>query len=95
MAVPLLQHLSTKGQLDRSYLEDTTTLRGYSHWSKVFTFYDAGLTQCSLHGQRLGLCLRGGSGLLSGWCGFLFCHRCGGIISLPGQVCRFPTEYTS
>jgi hypothetical protein len=65
------------------------------HLSKVFTFYDAGLRQCSLRGRRLELCLRGGSGLLSGWRGFLLRHRCGGFILLAGQVRRFPAEYTS
>jgi hypothetical protein len=39
--------------------------------------------------------MRGGSGLLSGWRGSFFRHHCGGFISLPGQICRFPTEYTS
>jgi hypothetical protein len=60
----------------------------------VLTFCDASLWQCSLHGRRLGLCLRGGSRLLSGWCGFLFNHRCTGFIPIPGQVHGFPAEYT-
>jgi hypothetical protein len=72
-----------------------TTLWGYLHLRKVLTLYDAGLRQCSLHGRRLGFCLRGGSGLLSGRRGFLPSHRCGGFIFLPGQVRRFPIEYTS
>jgi hypothetical protein len=72
-----------------------TTLRGYFHHNRVLTFNDAGLGQGSLHGQRLGLRLRGGSGLLRGRRGFLFRHRCSGFIPLRGQVCRFPAEYTS
>jgi hypothetical protein len=36
----------------------------------------------------------GGSGLLSGWCGFLFRHCCGEFIPILGQVRRFPAEYT-
>jgi hypothetical protein len=65
-------------------LAATTTLWGYLHLSKVLTFDDAGLRQRSLHGWRLGLCLRGGSGLLSGRHDFLFGHRCGGFSPLPG-----------
>jgi hypothetical protein len=61
---------------------------------RVLTFNDAGLGKRSLSGRRLRLCLRGGSGLLSGRRGF-FRHRCSGIIPLPGQVRRFPAEYTS
>jgi hypothetical protein len=61
----------------------------------VLTFHDAGLWQCNLHGRRLGFFLRGGSGPLSDWHGFLFRHRCGGFIPIPGQVCRFPAEYTT
>jgi hypothetical protein len=63
--------------------------------SRVLTFNDAGLGQCSLSGRRFGLRLRGGSGLLSGWRGFFFRHRCKGFIPLLGQVRRFPAEYTS
>jgi hypothetical protein len=37
----------------------------------------------------------GGSGLLSGWRGFLFSHRCAGFIPIPGQVRGFPAEYTT
>jgi hypothetical protein len=62
---------------------------------RVVTFNDAGLGQRSLSGRRLGLRLRGGSGLLSGRCGFFFRHRCSGFIPLPGQVRRFPAEYTN
>jgi hypothetical protein len=62
---------------------------------RVLTFNDAGLGRRSLSGRRLGLRLRGGSGLLSGRRGFFFRHRCSGIIPLPGQVRRFPAEYTS
>jgi hypothetical protein len=72
-----------------------TTLRGNFHISRVLTFNDAGLGLGSLHGRRLGLRLRGGSGLLSGQRSFLFRHRCSGFIPLPGQVRRFPAEYTS
>jgi hypothetical protein len=61
--------------------------RDYLHSRIILTLYDAGLWQCSLHGQRLGFCLRGGSGLLSGRRGFLFRHRCCGFIPIPGQVC--------
>jgi hypothetical protein len=92
---PRLQHLSTRGQVYQSYLATTTTLWGYFHLSRVLTFNDAGLRQRSLSGRRLGLFLRGGSRLLSWRRGFLFRHRYGGFIALPGQVCRFPTEYTS
>jgi hypothetical protein len=62
---------------------------------RVLTSNDAGIRQRSLSGRRLGLCLRGRSGLLSGRRGFLFRHHCGGFIPLPGQVRRFPAEYTS
>jgi hypothetical protein len=72
----------------------TSTPRGYPHSRSVLTLYDGCLWQCSLHGRRLGFCLRGGSGLLSGRCGFLFRHYCGGFIPIPGQVRRFPAEYT-
>jgi hypothetical protein len=72
-----------------------TTLPGYSNLSRVLTFNDAGLGQRSLSGRRFGLRLRGGSGLLSGRCGFFFRHRCSGFIPLPGQIRRFPAEYTS
>jgi hypothetical protein len=58
----------------------------YSHLSRALTFNDTGLRQRSLRGRCLGLLLRGGSGLLSGRHSFLFCHRCGGFITLPGQV---------
>jgi hypothetical protein len=91
---PRLQHLSTRGQVYQSYLATTTTLRGYFHLSRVLTFNDAGLRQRSLCGRRLGLCLRGWSGLLSGQHDFLFRHRCSRFIPLPGQVRRFPVEYT-
>jgi hypothetical protein len=72
----------------------TTTLRGHFDLSRVLTFNDAGLGQRSLSGRRLGLRLRGGSGLLSGRRGF-FHHRRSGFIPLPGQVRRFPAEYTN
>jgi hypothetical protein len=64
------------------------------HSSKVLTLYDASLRQCSLHGRHLGFCLRGGSGLLSGRRGFFSSHHCDRFIFLPGQVRRFPAEYT-
>jgi hypothetical protein len=73
----------------------TTTLRGHFDFSRVLTFNHAGLGQRSLSGWRFGLRLRGGSGLLSGWRGFVFHHRRSGFIPLPGQVRRFPAEYTS
>jgi hypothetical protein len=73
----------------------TTTLRGYFNLSRVFTFNYAGLGHCSLSGQRLGFCLRGGSGLLGRRRGFFLRHLCSGFIPLPGQVCRSPVEYTS
>jgi hypothetical protein len=66
---------------------------GYSHLSKVLTFNDAGLRQCSFSDQRLGLRLSGGSGLLSGRRDFLFRHLCSGFIPLPGQVRQFPAVY--
>jgi hypothetical protein len=62
---------------------------------RVLTFNDAGFGQRSLSGRHLGLCLRGGSGLLSRRRGFFFRHLCSGFIPLPGQVRRFPAEYTS
>jgi hypothetical protein len=37
--------------------------------------------------------LRGGSGLLRGWRGFLFSHCCARFIPIPGQVRGFPAEY--
>jgi hypothetical protein len=67
----------------------------HSSLSRVLTFNDAGLEQRSLSGRRFGLRLRGGSGLLSGWRGFSFRHHCSRFIPLPGQVRRFPAEYTS
>jgi hypothetical protein len=73
----------------------TTTLRGHFDLSKVLTFNDVGLGQRSLSCRRLGLRLRGGRRLLSGRRGFFFRHRCSGFIPLPGQVRRFPAEYTS
>jgi hypothetical protein len=82
----------------QSYLATTTTLRGYLNLSRVLTFNDAGLEQCSLSGRRLsgrrlGLCMGGGSGLLSGRRGFFFRHLCSGFIPLPGQVRQFPAVY--
>jgi hypothetical protein len=62
---------------------------------RVLTFNDAGFGQRILSGRHLGLCLRGGSGLLSRRRGFFFRHLCSGFIPLPGQVRRFPAEYTS
>jgi hypothetical protein len=90
---PRPQHLSTKGQADQSYLAAMTTLRVYSHLSRVLTFNDAGLRQRSFSGRRFGLCLRGGSRLLSGRRDVLFRHLCSGFIPIPRQVCRFPTVY--
>jgi hypothetical protein len=63
--------------------------------SRVLTFNDAGLRQCSLSSRHFGLRLRGGSGLLSGRRGFFFHHHYSGFIPLPGQIRRFPAEYTS
>jgi hypothetical protein len=68
----------------------TTTLRDYSHLSTVLIFNDAGLRQRSLSGRCFGLCLRGGTGLLSGRRDFFFRHLCSRFIPLPGQVRRFP-----
>jgi hypothetical protein len=79
----------------QSYRATTTTLPGYSNLSRVLTFNYAGLRQRSLSDRRLGLCLRGGSELLSRRRGFSFRHLCGGFIPLPGQVRRFPAEYKS
>jgi hypothetical protein len=73
----------------------TTTLRRYFNHSRVLTFNDTGLGQRSLSGRHFGFRLRGGSGLLSGRCGFFFRHRCNGFIPLPGQIRRFSAEYTS
>jgi hypothetical protein len=63
--------------------------------SRVLTFHYAGFGQRSLSGRCFGLRLRGGSGLLSGRRDFFFRHRRSGFIPLPGQVRRFPAEYTS
>jgi hypothetical protein len=79
----------------QSYLTTTTTRRGYYNLSRVLTFNYAGFGQRSLSSRRFGLRLRGGSGLLSGWRGFSLRHRCSGFIPAPGQVRRFPAEYTS
>jgi hypothetical protein len=62
---------------------------------RVLTFNDAGFGQRNLSGRHLGLCLRGRSGILSRRRGFFFRHLCSGFIPLPGQVRRFPAEYTS
>jgi hypothetical protein len=92
---PRLQHLSTK-KTSGSVLPG-----GYDYSSgllppeQVLTIYDAGLRQCSLRGRRLGFCLRGRSGLLSGRRCLFFRHLCSGFIPLPGQVRRFPAEYTN
>jgi hypothetical protein len=94
MSLPSASAPVIKRQLHQSYLASTTTLRGYFHLGRVLTFNDAGLGQGSLSGRRLGLCLRGESGLPSGRHGFLFRHRCGRFIPLPGQIRRFPAEHT-
>jgi hypothetical protein len=73
----------------------TTTLRRHLNHSRVLTFNYAGFGKRSLSGRRLGLRLGGGSGLLSGWRGFFFRHHRNKFIPLPGQVRRFPAEYTS
>jgi hypothetical protein len=62
--------------------------------SRVLTFNYAGFGQRSLSGLRFRLRLRGGSGLPSGRCSFLFHHRCGWFIPVPGEIRRFPAEYT-
>jgi hypothetical protein len=62
-------------QVHQSYLVTTTTLPGYSNLNRVLTFNDAGLGQRRLSGQRLGLCRRGESELISGRRGFFFRHR--------------------
>jgi hypothetical protein len=67
---------------------------GYSHLSRVLNFNNAGLRQRSFSGRRFGLCLRGGSGLLSGRRDLLFRHLCSGFIPLPGQVRRSLAVYT-
>jgi hypothetical protein len=67
---------------------------GYYNLSRVLTFNYAGFRQRSLSGRRFGLRLRGGSRLLSERRGLFFRHRCGGFIPLPGQIRRFPAEYT-
>jgi hypothetical protein len=61
----------------------------------ALTFYKAGFRKRNLHGWHFGLCLRGGSGLLSGWHEFFFSHRRTGFISILGQVRGFPIEYTT
>jgi hypothetical protein len=69
--------------------------RRFFDFSRVLTFNNTGHGQRSLGDRRFGLRLRGRSGLPSGRCGFFFCHRCGGFILLPGEIRRFPVEYTS
>jgi hypothetical protein len=81
--------------MHQSYLTITTTLWGYFNLSRVLTFNYAGFGQRSLGDRRFGLRPRGGSGLPSGRRDFLFRHHCGGFIPLPGEIRRFPTEYTS
>jgi hypothetical protein len=92
---PRPQRLSKRRQAHQRYLTPTTTLRGHYSLNRVLTFDYAGFRQRSLSSRRFGLRLRGGSGLLSGWRGFFFRHRCRGFIPLPGQICRLPAEYTS
>jgi hypothetical protein len=89
------QRLSTRRQVHQSYLNDYDYSRRFFDFSRVLTFNNAGHGQRSLGERRFGLRLRGGSGLPSVWCGFLFRHRCGGFIPLPGEIRRFPVEYTS
>jgi hypothetical protein len=69
--------------------------RRFFDFSRVLTFNTAGHGQRSLGDRRFGLRLRGGSGLPSGRRGSLFCHHYGGFIPLPGEIRRFPAEYTS
>jgi hypothetical protein len=89
------QHLSTKKTSVSVNMATTTTLRRHFNHSRVLTFNYAGLRQRNLSSRRFGLRLRGGSRLLSGRRGFFLRHRCSGFIPLPGQVRRFPAEYTS
>jgi hypothetical protein len=63
------------------------SLGGYYSLSRVLTFDYAGFRLRSLSSWRFRLRLRGGSGLLDGWRGFFFRHRCRGFIPLPGQIC--------
>jgi hypothetical protein len=81
-----LQRLSTRRHVHQRHLTTTTTLWGYYNLSRVLTFDYAGFRQRSLSSRLFGLRLRGGSGLLSGWRGFFFRHRCRGFIPLPGQI---------
>jgi hypothetical protein len=60
----------------------------------ILTFNYAGLRQCSLYDRRHGLGLGEGSGLLGSWRGIFFGRSRAGLIPLPGQVCRFPAQYT-
>jgi hypothetical protein len=59
----------------------------------VLTFYHAGLWQRSLRGLCHGLALGEGSGLLGNKHGSFFSRCRAGLISLPGQVRRFPAQY--
>jgi hypothetical protein len=70
-----------------------TTTRGRLHLCSILTFNYAGLRQCSLYGRRHGLGLGEGSGLFGSWRRIFF-SCCAGFISLPGQVCRLPAQYT-
>jgi hypothetical protein len=64
----------------------TTTLWEYYTLSRVLTFDHTSLGQCSSSSRRLGLRLRGRSGLLGGRRGFFLRHRRRGLIPLPGQI---------
>jgi hypothetical protein len=69
--------------------------RRFFDFSRVLTFNNAGFGQRILSGLHFRLRLGGGSGLPSGRRDFLFCHRYSGFIPLPGEIRRFPAEYTS
>jgi hypothetical protein len=73
----------------------TTTLRRHLNHSRVLTFNYAGFGQRSLSGRRFGLRLRDGSGLLSGWRGFFFRHRCSGFFPSQDKSVDFQKKYTS
>jgi hypothetical protein len=82
-------------RVHQSYLHDYDYSRRFFDFSRVLTFNNAGHGQRNLGDRRFGLRLRGGRGLPSGRCGFLFRHHCGGFIPLPGEIRRFLAEYTS
>jgi hypothetical protein len=78
--------LSACQQEDKCISDYDYSLGKYYSLSRVLTFDHAGFGQRSLSSRRIGLRLRGGSGLLGWRRGFFLRHRCRGFIPLPGQI---------